>query len=83
MSTDWWSFVLPLAVVLAWFVWTWWLRQHAPEHTATVTAALQRLLKPRSGLPSLLPTGGRPNGNCAGASPGSTVVRTQKPPRCP
>jgi hypothetical protein len=47
MPTDWWSFLLPLAVVLVWFAWTRWFGQDSPQHTAAVTATLQRLLKPR------------------------------------
>jgi IS1 family transposase len=48
MPTDWWRFLLPLAVLLVWFAWTSWLRQHPPRHTTAVTAIVQRLLKPRT-----------------------------------
>jgi hypothetical protein len=48
MLTDWWRFLLPLAVVLVWFAWTRWFGQVSPLHTAAGTATVQRLLKPRT-----------------------------------
>jgi len=40
--------VLLLLWCLVWLVWTWWYLASTPSQSATVTAQLQRLLKPRT-----------------------------------